>query len=46
MTHATLGKTLNGYDFNLIIAEIFPRALEYEPHLADGIAFAEESGNP
>jgi len=44
--HATPGKTRNRCDFDLIIADLFPRALEYEAHLANGIALAEESGNP
>jgi len=44
--HATPGKTRNRYDFDFIVADLFPRALEYEAHLASGIALDEKSGNP
>ena len=44
--HATPGKTRNRYDFDLILTDLLPRALEYEAHLANGIALDEESGNP
>ena len=44
--HATPGKTRNRYDFDFIVADLFPRASDYEAHLANGIALVEKSGNP